>query len=94
MPEAIALAEAGRRFEDFILRAEFGGDIVILRYGATDVRFVGMTVEGRRASFEKTVERIRVFGAPARSRSRSRKSSRGKTMGIADDPALRERFGG
>ena len=44
MPETIDLAEAERRFEKCVLRAEFGEEIVILRDGAPVARL------GRRRS--------------------------------------------
>jgi prevent-host-death family protein len=66
MPETVDLAEAERRFEEFVIRAEFGAEIIILRDGAPVARLVGVDAERRRAAFEKTVERVRAFRARAR----------------------------
>lgn len=66
MPDRIDLAEAERRFEDFVVRAEFGAEILILRDGAPVARLVGVDVERRRASFAKTVERVRAIRASAK----------------------------
>ena len=38
MPQTIDLAEAERRFDEFVLRAEFGGEVVIPRDGAPVAR--------------------------------------------------------
>ncbi len=66
MPQTIDLAEAERRFDEFVLRAEFGGEVVIPRDGAPVARLVGVDPERRRTAFEKTVEPVRAFRARAR----------------------------
>ncbi|MBM3578408.1 MAG: type II toxin-antitoxin system prevent-host-death family antitoxin [Alphaproteobacteria bacterium] len=66
MPETIDLARAERCFEDFVTRAEFGEEIVILRDGAPVARLVGVDPEGRRAAFEQTLEQVRTVRARAK----------------------------
>ncbi len=66
MPQTIDLAEAERRFDEFVLRAEFGGEVVIPRDGAPVARLVGVDPEAGRAPIEKAIEDVRAFRARAR----------------------------
>ncbi len=85
MPETINLAEAERRFEECVVRAEFGAEIVILRDGAPVAQLVGVDPERRRAAFEKTIEQIRAFRAhaePVTARGAHRLEKRGASLTI------------
>ena len=66
MPGTVDVIEAERRFEDFVLHAEFGVEIVIPRDGAPVAQLNGVEPERRRAAFEETVERVRAFRTRAK----------------------------
>jgi len=63
MPLTVEMADAAERLEELVARAETGEEIVIRRDGAPVARLVGVDVDRRRASLEKTVEQVRACRA-------------------------------
>lgn len=82
MPETIDLAEAERRFEKCVLRAEFGEEIVILRDGAPVARLGAVDAERRLRKNHRRGSRFSRARKAGHRRENHRLEKRGESLTI------------